>query len=378
VVAVQRRRAAAVAGVWAGSRLSLVGFVLLSSYLLRVDPQLRGQDAGRWLLERLTWWDSWHYLRIADVGYLPPGLPCCDQAFFPGYPLLIRAAAPLTGGNLILAGLAISLVAGCVAAVLLWRLGEQRGAGVGAVAVTFLAVAPFGIFLTSVYTEALFLALALGAWWLGLRRRWWLAGLLTAAASGVRVNGLFLAAALAVMYLVQLRGDGRWRPRLDALALLTPVATVVAYFGYLSWRTGSPDAWQRAQDTGWVRGTAWPWQGLDAGWRAIRSAHAPDLVVSRWADLLAVLAGIALLAALLWLRRWAEATFIALSVGVLVCSTMLTSAPRYALMWFPGFLLAAELSVRPRWRWLRIAVPIACAPALLALSLAFSAHLWVA
>ena len=84
-----------------------------------------------------------------------------------------------------------------------------------------------------------------------------------------------------------------------------------------------------------------------------------------------------LLGVLLWLRRWAEATYIALSVGVLVCSTMITSAPRYALMWFPAYLLLARLVHRPGWGWLRVAVPALCLPLMAALALTFSARLWV-
>ena len=373
-----RRRDLAVAGWWAATRLALVAFVLLSTYLLRIDPGLRSRDAGRWLLERLTWWDTWHYVRIAERGYLPPGLPCCDQAFFPGYPLLMRVLSPLTGGSVAVAGLVISLVAGCVASVLLWRVAELRTPGTGRDGVLFLAVAPFGVFLSAVYTESLFLALALGAWLAASRRHWWWAGALAAGTAAIRVNGLFVAAALVVMYVEQLRHDGRRRPRLDVLALTAPGLVVLAFFGYLAWRTGSLRAWQDAQTTGWVRHAAWPWDGLAAGWSAIRSAHAPDLVVSRWADLLAVLLGIALVVLLARWRRWPEATYVALSVAVLVCSTMLTSAPRYALTWFPGYLVAAELVRRNGWGWLRIAVPLACLPLLAALSLAFAAHLWVA
>jgi hypothetical protein len=377
-VAVLGRRDRAVAAAWLASRGALVGFVLVSSYLLRLDPALRQRDAGRWLIERVTWWDSWHYVRIAEVGYLPPGLPCCDQAFFPGYPLLMRLVSTLTGGSVIAAGLLISLAAGTVAAVLLWRLAELRRPGAGRPAVIMLAAAPTGIFLVSVYTEALFLALALGAWLAGSHRRWWWAGVLAAATSAVRVNGLFLAAALAVMYLAQLREERRRRPRVDAVALALPFVPVLAYFGYLSWRTGSTRAWQDAQTTGWVRQAAWPWDGLAAGWHAISTAHAPDLVVSRWADLLTVVAGVVLVAVLLRLRRWPEATYVALSVAVLLCSTMLTSAPRYALTWFPLYVVVGELVARTRSRWVELAVPLVCAPLLLAWSLAFAAHLWVA
>jgi integral membrane sensor domain MASE1 len=56
---------------------------------------------------------------------------------------------------------------------------------------------------------------------------------------------------------------------------------------------------------------------------------------------------------------------------------MVTSAARYSLLWFPGYLLLAQLSVRPRWRWLPAVVISVCVPLLMALALSFSARDWV-
>ena len=367
-------------GIWTGSRLALFLFVALTAYLVGIDAEGRARAPGTWLLERFAWWDSLHFLRIAELGYLPPGLPCCDQVFFPGYPLAIRAVSPLVGGNSTVAGLAVAQVAGAVATVLLWRLAAESagGARAGTSAALYLALAPYGIFLSAVYSESLFLALSLGAWWLGTRRRWWLAGVLAGAAAAVRINGLFLAVALIVMYALQARADRGRVPRVDAVALLTPFAVTAAYFAWLRGATGSWDAWREAQTLGWQRESAWPWDGLVAGWTALLDAPAPDLVVSRSADLLTAVGGVLLLGALIALRRWPEATYVGLNVAVLVCSTTLVSAPRYALLWFPGYLLAAQLTERPGWRWLRVALVVVCAPQLAALSLSFAAHQWVA
>ena len=101
-----------VAGAWVASRLSLMLLVVLGSFLLGIDAGKRPPTGGRWVLDRFTYWDSFHFTRIAERGYLPPGLPCCDQAFFPGYPLAIRVLSPLTGGNGMLAGILVSLAAG--------------------------------------------------------------------------------------------------------------------------------------------------------------------------------------------------------------------------------------------------------------------------
>jgi hypothetical protein len=301
---------------------------------------------GIWWLDRFSAWDSYHFVRIASVGYLPPGLDCCDQAFFPGYPLLMAALAPVTGGNVTAAGLLISLVAGAVAAWLLWWLvaDDPRGGPVAAGrAVGLLLLAPAGFFLMAVYTEALFLALALGAWVLAGRRHWWWAGLVAALAAGVRVNGLFLAAGLVVMYAVQWHQDGRPRPRPDVLALGLPALGVGGYVAYLRSRTGSWDAWREAEARGWDREVAWPWEGVAAAWRALLDSPDAWLAASRAADIVAVALGVAVTVLLARQRRWPELTFMVLTIGVVLCSTLWVSAPRYALTWFPAYLAVATM-----------------------------------
>ena len=250
--------------------------VLLIAAITSQGPVGHEWATGTWWLDRFSVWDSYHFVRIATLGYLPPGLDCCDQAYFPGYPLLMAAVAPLTGGSVTGAGLLISLVAGAVAAGLLWLLvaEDSRGGPVAARrAVTLLALAPTGFFFVAVYTEALFLALALGAWLLATGASGGWPALLAALASGVRVNGLFLAAGLAVLYAVQWHQDGRPRPRADVLALGFPAVSVAAFMTHLHSRTGSWDAWREAEHRGWDRATAWPWEGWRP--RGARCSTAP-------------------------------------------------------------------------------------------------------
>lgn len=386
--------------LWLATRAALVAFSLLATWLLGLSEAARGRVGGTpltgstaWVLERFTWWDSFHFLRIADLGYLPPGLPCCDQAFLPGYPISIAAVAPLLGGDLALAGFVVSVVASAAAAVGLWHLAERvAGPGAGRAAVLLLAAMPYGFFLTAVYSEALFLALALAAWLAGLRRHWWLAGSLAALSTAVRINGLFLALGLAVMLLVQLRQDGAWPFRgagaaagdrrgwpgtlRQALPLGLPALTYLAWTLYLWWRTGSPNAWQEAQRLGWDRHVAPPWTGLGEGVSSLLAARAPNIVASRFADLLLAVLGIVVVVVLLRLRRWAEAAYMLPSVAVLVCSTTLISTPRYAVLWFPAFLLLAGAArTRPR---LVPALALLGVPWLALVALSFSAHLWTA
>lgn len=337
---------------WLASRALVMVLVAVVARLAGIGPETHPLRDGVWVLDRFAYWDSYHFIRIAEQGYLPPGLPCCDQAFFPGYPLLIAGVRPLVLGGTVLAGLLVTLVCGALAAAALERLAVERtgAARAGTYAVAWLAVAPATVFLTAVYTEATFLALAVGAWLAAGRHRWWLAGMAAAGASVVRVNGLFLLLGLAVMYLLQLRGEGRRWPRPDVLALALPVMSLGTYVGYLHARTGDWNAWRAAEATGWSRRPAWPWQGLVHSVQDIGSAADPWLALSRVGDVLGVGIGVVLLVLLLRRRWWAEAAYVLPGLLVVAASTIWESSLRYALLWFPAYLLLGRWSAEQHGR----------------------------
>lgn len=374
--------AAARAGVaFLVSRVLLGLTVLLMAAVAGQGPVGHEWATGVWWLDRFSAWDSYHFVRIASVGYLPPGLDCCDQAYFPGYPLLMAALAPLTGGSVTAAGLVVSLVASSAAAGLLWTLvaeDARGGAAAARRAVLLLALAPCGFFLVAVYTEALFLALALGAWLQATRRHWWWAGALAALATGVRVNGLFLAAGIAVMYVVQWHHDGRPRPRWDVLALGLPAVSVGAYMAHLQSLTGSWDAWREAQERGWDRSTATPWTGLTTAWQSLVDSPDAWLAASRAGDILAVLLGVAVCVLLARQRRWPELTYLSLAVGAVLCSTLWVSTPRYALTWFPAYLAVATMRDTTAYRRLYAVVLGLSAVLLVAATWAAATRHWVA
>jgi hypothetical protein len=380
MAAAARRNGLLRALIWsAGGRALLVVMVLAAAAASRMGPERHAYASGTWWLDRFAYWDSYHVTRIATEGYFAPGRSCCDQAWFPGYPLLTRAVSPLTGDVAIAAGLAISWVAAAGSGALLWGLvrDSSRSTRVSNRALMLLLTAPFGVFFVAVYTESLWLALALIGWWCGSRRRWWGAGLAVPAATTVRVNGLFVAAALVVMYLEQLRADGRGtRPRFDALGLTLPAVPAIGFAMWLHERTGSWTAWHDAEVAGWHRVPTWPWRALSNQVAAI-SEGTPLLAFTRALDLVVILAGAALIAVAWRLRRWPEMALLALSVGAVATSPNYDSAGRYALSWFPAFWLVAELGEHHRLRWLPRTVIAASVLILLAVITLFAQRHWV-
>jgi hypothetical protein len=211
-----------------------------------LDPTFAGQVA----------WDSEFYISIAAVGYDDPTVRTMEPedgsapislnyAFMPLYPTLMRiVAVPLAvvlGLNSIatavVAGVIISLLAALAAMVALFSLARRHlGDDGGIRAVTYLVVFPTGFFLAQVYTEALFLALALGSLALLAERRLLAAAALAVLAVWTRPIGIALVIPLALAVLVPI-----WRERATAgsrsprdlvigvIAFLAPVAAYGAW-----------------------------------------------------------------------------------------------------------------------------------------------------
>ncbi|ARQ68647.1 mannosyltransferase family protein [Streptomyces marincola] len=315
-----------------------------------VFPPERGTRAAPPVLafER---WDWGHYLSIAREGYFPEGDGPWRgdwdnrEAFFPGFPLVLRAVHTVVP-HWTAAGLLISFAAGAVAVLALARIARRYLPGTEGDrrAVLFLLLSPCAVFLAAGYTEALFLAFALPAWLAAQRHHWPLAAVLTAAATAVRVSGLFLAAAVALHFLRTARSHGRGRA-LPWLAL--PALPVAAQTWYLHAHTGDWMAWRNAQERGWNRAFHAPWDAWAHTWHAaFDRVQSTGFAIMFQAELVAMLLGLALLCALLWRRRWPEAVYIGLTLWALGTSYWYMSIPRSTLLWWPLWIGLAALSLR--------------------------------
>ena len=99
-------------------------------------------------------------------------------------------------------GTLISMIATGVALHLLYRLARLDLAPAQARATVMLvALFPAALFLSAVYTEALFLMLSVGAIYAARTERWAWAGILGGLAAGTRSGGILLLVALAWLYL---------------------------------------------------------------------------------------------------------------------------------------------------------------------------------
>ncbi|MEU2563574.1 mannosyltransferase family protein [Streptomyces longispororuber] len=358
------------------TRVGLWTTAYCATWLFPADSRTRHASS---LLAAWQQWDWWHYLRIAQDGYFPggagPGMAGWDnrEAFFPGFPFALRAVHAVVP-DWTAAGLLLSLVCGAVAVLALARVARRYvpHPDAGRRAVLFFLLSPCAVFLAAGYTEALFLALALPAWLAAQRRAWPLAATLAALATTVRVSGLFLAAAIAVLFLTTVRAhrDGRALPW-----LLLPALPPLAYSAYLRSHTGDWMAWKHAEERGWYRDFHPPWEAWRNTWDAAFHHTVPTgYAIEFQAELLAMVLGLLLTGFLLYRRRWPEATYTALTLAALGTSYWYMSLPRATLLWWPLWVVLAAWSLRaPR---VRTAYVCLVAPLMTVCALTFLTGRW--
>ncbi|MFD5982838.1 mannosyltransferase family protein [Streptomyces cyaneofuscatus] len=324
-------------------------------------------------------WDANHYLHIARDGYFPadagPWMDGWDnrEAFFPGFPLLLRTVHVIVP-SWTAAGLLVSLVAGAVAVLALSRMASSYVPEDtdGWRTALFFLLSPCAVFLAVGYTEALFLAFALPAWLAAQRHHWATAAALTALATTVRVSGLFLAAAIAVLFVLSVRTRRDWR---GAAWLALPALPPLAYSWYLHAHTGDWMAWKHAQERGWYRDFHMPWEAWKNTWNAaFEGLHTTGYAAMFQAELAAMAVGLVLVALLVRHRRWPEAVYVALSLWALGTSYWYVSIPRATLLWWPLWIGLAALSLRRPW--FRTAYVCVAAPLSALVALAFLTGRW--
>ena len=223
------------------------------------------------------------------------------------------------------------------------------------------------MFLGAVYSESLYLALAIGAFLAAERGRFGSAGLTAGLALLTRPVGVVLLPALALI---------AWRSADRRGAVLRLCLAPAAFLAYplLLWADiGRPFEFLSAQEDGWQRSLS-PlgpigglWDGVRAGWAGARqlaagadgtvywdaAAGEPLRVAAQNIEQLAFAALFAALAVVAWKRLGAPyglfaALSIALPLSVPASDFPLLSIQRFGLGAFPVFLALATLGARPR------------------------------
>lgn len=197
------------------TRLLLLFVGFLSRYILPIYPDqteivkatgsLFSQNR---LIDMWARWDSGWYLYIIKNGYsrgdsfeIQSNLP-----FFPGYPALVKfftlfvPSSLLTDGVIIAIGVVLSNILLLVSLVFLYKIAQKISDSkrVADVTIWFILAFPSSFFLSSFYTESLFLCLSAVGYWAALQRKWWLACIMVSLVAITRNIGIFLV--IPVLY----------------------------------------------------------------------------------------------------------------------------------------------------------------------------------
>lgn len=215
-------------------------------------------------------WDTGHFTFIATHGYDQP----MRTAFFPLYPLLMRAIMLVTQSALI-SGLIVSSIAQLVALVVFFRLvwedfDQERAHR----AILYLSLFPTAFFLVAVYNESLFLCLSLLCFYYLRHGQWWLAGLFGLLASLTRSSGLFLLLPFCYEYLVQHSyklKNIRW----NVLSIALVPMGVALFSLYCGYRFHDFLVFSHVQASYWNRYPHGPWHGIIDSIKAIVISSGP-------------------------------------------------------------------------------------------------------
>jgi hypothetical protein len=297
----------------------------------------------------LDLWDNWdvrHFVEIATYGYTDPRTDPNAAAFFPAFPLLIRALG-WVGVQPVVGGMLISTAATIVAAGYLYRLAEdEAGGGAGLRAVLYLVLFPTAVFLVVPYSEALFLAGAVPAFYYVRRNRPLAASIPAALAVATRAAGIFLVVGLVIEFLRRNRPMRRYL-RTGGIALGVAVSPLVAYGAYMASAEGNAFQFFIDQREGWDRRLTWPWEALATTWEAaFGSRLEPNFQLAFMGELIGVAAGIVFVVWAVARREWGYAVYMGGLLAALMTSVWYLSVPRILLTFFPGLVLLAATTAR--------------------------------
>lgn len=297
-----------------------------------INPAEFHQNKNLDLVNLRVHWDSFWYLKIAQEGYeYVPG-KLASIAFFPLYPSLIWVGSKIPLITPVLAGWIISTIALFVAMIFFYKLVKQFYPDIDPIEPTlYLLIFPTAFFLTSVYTESLFLALSIIFFYYLLRKQFLLAAVFFSLASLCRLNGLFLFVPFIYEYLKNYGLKKFFNTNL--LSFLIAPLGIISFMLYQHIKFGEPLAFLKTQMQ-WGRKFTFNAEHFQFGSPAAYANFGTDLLF---------LVIIAAAGALLLRLRVSLGLYVLLTALVVVSTGTLMSIGRFALILFPIFILVASV-----------------------------------
>jgi hypothetical protein len=329
------------------------------------------------LARALSHWDGSWYAGIARDGYWYRPGEQGPVAYFPAYPLTMRALT-WVGVNRWVAGMLVTLACGLAAIALFRRWARAVAPDAAELAAWVLALYPFAFYLFGViYSDAFFLLFAVGAFYALERGNPWLAALLGAVATAARPAAPAIVVGLLIRS-IELRRKRGEPLRIADLAPALAGVGLLAYMAFLAASLGDPFAFAHVQAApGWDQPPGWhTW--LKVEWFKIMFPRVAPLVAFRLGGHAAVTLAALALVVPTWKRLGhGYGAYVLVAVGLPALSSHdFHSLGRYVIAAFPLFLTVALL-LKPRPR-LETAWLVASGGLMLVLAAGFGAGGYIA
>jgi hypothetical protein len=195
----------------------------------------------------LSYWDGVWYRTVAEQGYLLiPGRQS-DPAFFPLFPIVLRALHGL-GFSFLTTGLLVANCAFAVGIVAFYELSRRLvPSDVARTSAMIAAFFPMSFVFSMTYPESLVLAALSLALLFALSGRWTLSAVAGAAAALGRPEALFFTLPLAAIAIGRSRASGRAARGRAIGAAFAPLASMATFPLYLGWALHNVSAWNGAE-----------------------------------------------------------------------------------------------------------------------------------
>ncbi|MBU1000767.1 hypothetical protein KKE78_05245 [Patescibacteria group bacterium] len=286
-------------------------------------------------LVNLGSWDGGHYLGIAETGYSEK----FQYAFFPLYPVAIKILNLVTH-NYLSAGVLVSMTSTFLGLHLLYILVKKDfDKKIAERTVLAFLFFPTSFFLLTVYSEGLFFFLAVLTFYFLRQKKLFWAVVAAIFVSATRLVGLAVAAGLMIEVIVT-----QGFSRKNWYILFAPLGLVI-YCIYLYQQTGDPLYFITAENH-WQRIIAFPGVGF---WETIRQITDGGFVkpnINFFRDLIFAIFGVGFTIRSFRFLPMSLAIFALVAVVIPLFTPTLSSMPRFLLVVFPLFIVAALIKNR--------------------------------
>ena len=224
------------------SRILVTAVIVLSSFVFAFRKNLVPDQSTLSIISLFDRWDSGYYISIAKNGY-PTGfspLVKPEWAFFPFYPGTMKAASYLfipftsSANSIDIAGFVISNFAFFVSVYLFYKLTNKifKSTQIALISTVFFSFWGGAVFYSAIYSEALFMALALAAFYYLEEDKLPAAALLGFLAAFTRSDGFLICIPFLILALQSIKNKSKTLQLLGCSAIVAAPFLLFQLIGY--------------------------------------------------------------------------------------------------------------------------------------------------